>query len=109
MFNRIRISTSLMLLMILCGILQISSNGLSFWAFRDDNQNLKMVEASNHQRDTLTQTRAALLEAGTALNRAGTLTALSYPPEEIKALMTAARSSLKQGTRCLSSLWRSTP
>lgn len=96
MFNRIRISTSLMVLMVICGVLQIGSNGLSFWAFRDDNQNLKMVEASNHQRDTLTQTRAALLEAGTVLNRAGTLTALSYPPEEIKALMTTARSSLKQ-------------
>ncbi|MCQ4966334.1 methyl-accepting chemotaxis protein [Atlantibacter hermannii] len=96
MFNRIRISTSLMLLMILCGVLQIGSNGLSFWAFRDDNQNLKMVEASNHQRDALRQTRAALLEAGTVLNRAGILTALSYPPEEIKALMTSARSSLKQ-------------
>ncbi len=96
MFNRIRISTSLMLLMILCGVLQISSNGLSFWAFRDDNQNLKMVETSNYQRDTLTQTRAELLEAGTSLNRAGTLTALSYPPEDIKALMTTARTSLRQ-------------
>lgn len=36
MFNRIRISTTLFLILILCGILQIGSNGMSFWAFRDD-------------------------------------------------------------------------
>ncbi|MDU6923612.1 methyl-accepting chemotaxis protein IV [Franconibacter helveticus] len=96
MFNRIRISTTLFLLLILCGILQIGSNGLSFLAFRADYGNLKRVEVSNQQRDTLTQTRAALLQASTALNRAGTLTALSYPPEEIKALMNGAQESLKQ-------------
>ena len=96
MLNRIRISTSLFLILILCGLLQIGSNGLSFWAFRDDFQNLKMVEASNLQRDTLTQSRSALLQASTALSRAGTLTALSYPPEDIKRLMANARGSLKQ-------------
>ena len=86
MFNRIRISTTLLLILIVCGVLQIGSNGLSFWAFRDDFQNLKMVEVGNQQRDTLTQSRAALLQASTALSRAGTLTALSYPPEDIKRL-----------------------
>ncbi|MEL4014676.1 methyl-accepting chemotaxis protein [Dryocola clanedunensis] len=96
MLNRLRLSTSLILILILCGALQIGSNGLSFWAFRDDFQNLKMVEASNQQRDTLTQSRAALLQASTALSRAGTLTALSYPPEDIKRLMATARGSLKQ-------------
>ena len=33
MFNRIRISTTLFLILILCGILQIGSNGMCFWAF----------------------------------------------------------------------------
>ena len=96
MFNRIRISTTLFLLLILCGILQIGSNGLSFMAFRAEVGNIKMVEVSNQQRDTLTQSRAALLQASTALNRAGTLTALSYPPDDIKQLMTSATGSLKQ-------------
>ncbi|BDH33144.1 hypothetical protein TRECRb50_19600 [Escherichia coli] len=44
MFNRIRISTTLFLILILCGILQIGSNGMSFWAFRDDVQRLNQVE-----------------------------------------------------------------
>ncbi|MDY0972666.1 methyl-accepting chemotaxis protein IV [Siccibacter turicensis] len=96
MLNRIRISTSLFLILIVCGVLQIGSNGLSFWAFRDDFQNLKTVETSNLQRDTLAQSRAALLQASTALSRAGTLTALSYPPDDIKALMSTARASMTQ-------------
>ena len=54
------------------------------------------VEASNQQRSALAQTRAVLLQASTALNKAGTLTALSYPPDDIKALMATARDSLKQ-------------
>lgn len=96
MFNRIRISTTLFLILILCGVLQIGSNGLSFWAFRDGFQNLNQVERSNQQRAALAQTRAVLLQASTALNKAGTLTALSYPPEDIKTLMTLARDSLVQ-------------
>ena len=44
MFNRIRISTTLFLILILCGVLQIGSNGLSFWAFRDGFQNLNQVD-----------------------------------------------------------------
>ena len=95
MLNRIRISTTLFLILILCGVLQVGSNGLSFWAFRDGYQNLQEVEASNQQRAAVAQTRAVLLQASTALNKAGTLTALSYPPDDIKALMVTARDSLK--------------
>ena len=47
MLNRIRISTTLFLILILCGVLQVGSNGLSFWAFRDGYQNLQEVETSN--------------------------------------------------------------
>ena len=96
MFNRIRISTTLFLILILCGVLQIGSNGLSFWAFRDGFQSLNQVEQSNQQRAALAQTRAVLLQASTALNKAGTLTALSYPPDDIKSLMVIARESLAQ-------------
>ncbi|SFR07833.1 MULTISPECIES: methyl-accepting chemotaxis protein IV [unclassified Enterobacter] len=96
MFNRIRISTTLFLILIVCGILQIGSNGLSFWAFREGFQHLQQVEKSNHQRDALAQMRATLLQASISLNKAGTLTALAYPPEDIKGFMVAARGSLQQ-------------
>ncbi|SQD04418.1 methyl-accepting chemotaxis protein IV [Escherichia coli] len=105
MFNRIRISTTLFLILILCGILQIGSNGMSFWAFRDDLQRLNQVEQSNQQRAALAQTRAVMLQASTALNKAGTLTALSYPADDIKTLMTTARASLTQSTTLFKSFY----
>lgn len=71
---------------------------MSFWAFRDDLQRLNQVEQSNQQRAALAQTRAVMLQASTALNKAGTLTALSYPADDIKTLMTTARASLTQST-----------
>ncbi|WP_342324878.1 methyl-accepting chemotaxis protein IV [Kosakonia sp. BYX6] len=95
MLNRIRISTTLFLILIVCGVLQVGSNGLSFWAFRESTSHLQEVEKSNQQRSALMEMRTTLLQASTALNKAGTLTALSYPPDDIKALMTQAKASLK--------------
>ncbi|ELN2736464.1 Tar ligand binding domain-containing protein [Pluralibacter gergoviae] len=96
MFNRIRISTTLILLLVLCGGLLAGSNGLSFWAFRDGQQNLAGLEQSNRQLSNLTEARTLLLQASASLNKAGTLTALGYPPGDIKALMANARRSLGQ-------------
>ena len=96
MLNRIRISTTLFLILILCGVLQVGSNGLSFWAFRDGYQNLQEVETSNQQRSALAQTRAVLLQASTALNKAGTLTALSYPPDEVRSIVGDVKQNLSQ-------------
>ncbi|XTZ39981.1 methyl-accepting chemotaxis protein IV [Salmonella enterica] len=96
MLNRIRISTTLFLILIVCGVLQVGSNGLSFWAFKQSTSHLKEIESSNHQRSALMQMRATLLQASTALNKAGTLTALSYPPDDIKALMAQAKGSLHE-------------
>ena len=96
MFNRIKISTTLFIILVICGALQIGSNGLSFWASHDDYKNLKMVESSNQQRELLTQSRAALLQAGGALSRAGTLSALSYPQDDIKRQIALSREGLKQ-------------
>lgn len=60
MFNRIRISTTLFLILILCGILQIGSNGMSFWAFRDDLQRLNHGEQSNQQRAALADRKSVV-------------------------------------------------
>ena len=95
MFTRIRISTTLFLILILCGLLQIGSNGLSFWAFRDGQQNLEQIEHSGQQLSSLMAARAALLQTSQVLNRTGTLTALGYPLDEIKAGMVDARQALK--------------
>ena len=96
MFNRIRISTTLFLILIICGLLQIGSSGLSFWAFRDGQQNLEQIEHSGQQLSSLMAARAALLQTSQLLNRTGTLTALGYPQDEIKAGMVEARRSIRQ-------------
>ncbi|QED66131.1 methyl-accepting chemotaxis protein IV [Escherichia coli] len=64
---------------------------------------MNQVEQSNQQRAALAQTRAVMLQASTALNKAGTLTALSYPADDIKTLMTTARASLTQSTTLFNS------
>ncbi|WP_054180678.1 methyl-accepting chemotaxis protein IV [Trabulsiella odontotermitis] len=96
MFNRIRISTTLFLILIICGLLQVGSNGLSFWAFRDGFHGLQQVAHSNTQRTQLAQMRSVLLQASSALNKAGTLTALSYPQDDIKALIASAHAALQE-------------
>ncbi|HED1422105.1 TPA: Tar ligand binding domain-containing protein [Kluyvera georgiana] len=97
MLYRIRISTTLFLILILCGILQIGSNGLSFWAFRDGQNNIYRVDQSSQQLSTLTESRAAMLQASTMLNKAGTLAALSYPPNEVRAMVDDVKQNLSQG------------
>ncbi|BBQ83351.1 TPA: HAMP domain-containing protein [Kluyvera ascorbata] len=97
MLYRIRISTTLFLILIICGILQIGSNGLSFWAFRDGQNNIYQVEQSSQQLNTLTESRAAMLQASTMLNKAGTLTALSYPPGEVRSMIDDVKQNLSQG------------
>lgn len=99
MFNRIRISTTLFLILVFCGLLQIGSNGLSFWAFRDGQSNLVQIERSGQQLSALMEARAALLQTSQALNRTGTLTALGYPMDDIKAGMVEARQMLKLADR----------
>ncbi|MEW5562214.1 methyl-accepting chemotaxis protein IV [Enterobacter asburiae] len=99
MFNRIRISTTLFVILVVCGLLLVGSNGLSFLAFRDGQQALGQVEKGNQLLNSLGDARVVLLQASTSLNKAGTLTALSYPPEDIKALIAGAHQSLKQADK----------
>ncbi|MEZ2600843.1 methyl-accepting chemotaxis protein [Kluyvera intermedia] len=96
MLYRLRISTTLFLILILCGFLQIGSNGLSFWAFRDGQNNIDQVDQSSQQLNALTESRASMLQASNMLNKAGTLTALSYPPNEVRGMIDEVKQELSQ-------------
>ncbi|MFI8415795.1 methyl-accepting chemotaxis protein [Serratia sp. NPDC078593] len=96
MFNRIRISTSLFLLLLSFCALQLISTGLSYTAFRSDNQNLNIITLGSHQRDALSLSWVSLLQARNTLNRAGTRAALKMPQPQIDALMGNARRSLEK-------------
>ncbi|MFJ2975132.1 methyl-accepting chemotaxis protein [Kluyvera sp. NPDC087067] len=96
MLYRLRISTTLFLILILCGFLQIGSNGLSFWAFRDGQNNIYQVDQSSQQLNALTESRASMLQASMMLNKAGTLTALSYPPGEVRGMVDEVKQELSK-------------
>ncbi|BEM04817.1 methyl-accepting chemotaxis aspartate transducer [Serratia marcescens] len=96
MFNRIRISTSLFLLLMTFCILQLASSGLSYFAFRSDNHNLDIITLGSQQRDSLSLSWVSLLQARNTLNRAGTRAALKLPQEQVNELMSNARSSLQK-------------
>ncbi|EPC6043705.1 Tar ligand binding domain-containing protein [Serratia ureilytica] len=96
MFNRIRISTSLFLLLMTFCILQLASSGLSYSAFRSDNHNLDIITLGSQQRDSLSLSWVSLLQARNTLNRAGTRAALKLPQEQVHELMRNARSSLQK-------------
>ena len=96
MFNRIRISTSLFLLLMTFCVLQLASSGLSYSAFRSDNHNLDIITLGIQQRDSLSLSWVSLLQARNTLNRAGTRAALKLPQEQVNELMSSARSSLQK-------------
>ncbi|TBU68386.1 methyl-accepting chemotaxis protein [Serratia marcescens] len=96
MFNRIRISTSLFLLLMTFCVLQLASSGLSYSAFRSDNHNLDIITLGSQQRDSLSLSWVSLLQARNTLNRAGTRAALKLPQEQMNELMSSARSSLQK-------------
>ncbi|TQI81111.1 methyl-accepting chemotaxis sensory transducer with TarH sensor [Serratia fonticola] len=96
MFNRVRISTSLFLLLLTFCVMQLVSTGLSYTASRSDNHNLNLITLGSQQRDALSLSWVSLLQARNTLNRAGTRAALKVPQEQIDALMGNARSSLQK-------------
>ncbi len=96
MFNRIRISTSLFLLLLTFCVMQLVSTGLSYTASRSDNHNLNLITLGSQQRDALSLSWVSLLQARNTLNRAGTRAALKVPQEQVDALMGSARSSLQK-------------
>ncbi|MDK1702633.1 methyl-accepting chemotaxis protein [Serratia rubidaea] len=99
MFNRVRISISLYLLMFCFCLMQLISTGLSFSAFRADSRSFTAITQGSQQRDVLTMSRVALLQARNSLNRAGTRTALRLPAEQVNALLKDARRSLQSAER----------
>lgn len=96
MFNRIRISTSLFLLLLTFCLMQLISTGLSYTASRSDHHNLNLISQGSQQRDALSLSWVSLLQARNTLNRAGTRAALKVPQEQVNTLMGSARSSLQK-------------
>ncbi|TBL72319.1 methyl-accepting chemotaxis protein [Obesumbacterium proteus] len=71
MLNRIKVVTSLLLVLGLFGILQMTSGGLFFNALKNDKENFTVLQTIRQQQSTLNGSWVALLQTRNTLNRAG--------------------------------------
>ena len=103
MLNRIKIVTSLMLVLAIFGLLQLTSGGLFFNALKNDKENFTVLQSIRQQQSTLNGSWVALLQTRNTLNRAG----IRYMMDQsnigsgatVNDLMQIASASLKQAEK----------
>ena len=69
MFNRIKVVTSLLLVLVLFGALQLISGGLFFSSLKSDKENFTVLQTIRQQQLLLSESRVDLLQARNSLNR----------------------------------------
>ena len=100
MLKRIKIVTSLLLVLAVFGLLQLTSGGLFFNALKNDKENFTVLQTIRQQQSTLNGSWVALLQTRNTLNRAG----IRYMMDQnnigsgstVAELMQSASISLKQ-------------
>ena len=103
MLNRIKIVTSLLLVLVIFGLLQLTSGGLFFNALKHDKENFTVLQTIRQQQSTLNSSWVALLQTRNTLNRAG----IRYMMDQsnigsgatVNDLMQIASTSLKQAEK----------
>lgn len=71
MLKRIKIVTSLLLVLAIFGLLQLTSGGLFFNSLKNDKENFTVLQTIRQQQSTLNASWVALLQTRNTLNRAG--------------------------------------
>ena len=71
MLKRIKIVTSLVLVLVLFGLLQLASGGLFFNSLKHDKENFTILQTVRQQQSGLNESWVALLQTRNTLNRAG--------------------------------------
>ncbi len=100
MLNRIKVVTSLLIVLGLFGLLQLTSGGLFFNALKNDKENFTVLQTIRQQQSTLNASWVALIQTRNTLNRAG----IRYMMDSnqmgsgatVPQLMQIAQTSLKQ-------------
>lgn len=103
MLKRIKIVTSLLLVLAVFGLLQLTSGGLFFNALKNDKENFTVLQTIRQQQSTLNGSWVALLQTRNTLNRAG----IRYMMDQnnigsgstVAELMKSASISLKQAEK----------
>lgn len=71
MLKRMKIVTSLLLVLALFGLLQLASGGLFFNSLKNDKENFTVLQTIRQQQSALNATWVELLQTRNTLNRAG--------------------------------------
>lgn len=99
MLNRIKVVTSLLFVLGLFGILQLTSGGLFFNVLKNDKENFTVLQTIRQQQSTLNGSWVALLQTRNTLNRAGIRymmdTTNTGSGSTVNELMQIASTSLK--------------
>ncbi|HDX6772849.1 TPA: methyl-accepting chemotaxis protein [Escherichia coli] len=103
MLKRIKIVTSLLLVLAVFGLLQLTSGGLFFNALKNGKENFTVLQTIRQQQSTLNGSWVALLQTRNTLNRAG----IRYMMDQnnigsgstVAELMQSASISLKQAEK----------
>ncbi|WP_202301820.1 methyl-accepting chemotaxis protein [Dryocola clanedunensis] len=100
MLNRIKVVTSLLIVLALFGMLQLTSGGLFFNALKSDKENFTVLQTIRQQQSTLNGSWVALLQTRNTLNRAGIRymmdTTSTGSGSTVTELMQIASTSLKR-------------
>lgn len=71
MFKRMKVVTSLLLVLVLFGALQLVSGGLFFNSLKNDKENFEVLQVIRQQQSVLNESWVNLLQTRNTLNRAG--------------------------------------
>ncbi|RJT18114.1 methyl-accepting chemotaxis protein [Buttiauxella izardii] len=103
MLTRIKVVTSLLFVLGLFGILQLTSGGLFFNALKSDKENFTVLQTIRQQQSTLNGSWVALLQTRNTLNRAGIRHMMDAnntgSGSTVNELMLIASQSLKQAEK----------
>ncbi len=99
MLSRLRISTSLYLLLMMFCVMQIISSGLSLGIIHTDQSYIERIDLGTQRRDTLGLSWAALLQTRNTLNKIAIAQKVGQPQSQIEVMEALLKSSLNEASR----------
>ncbi|MDX8000238.1 HAMP domain-containing protein [Xenorhabdus sp. Reich] len=99
MLSRLRISTSLYLLLMMFCVMQIISSGLSLGIIHTDQSYIERIDLGTQRRDTLGLSWAALLQTRNTLNKIAIAQKVGQPQVQIDAMEALLKSALNEAER----------
>ncbi|WP_237388111.1 methyl-accepting chemotaxis protein [Xenorhabdus sp. Sc-CR9] len=99
MLGKLRISTSLYLLLMMFCVMQIVSSGLSLGIIHTDQTYIERIDLGTQRRDTLGLSWAALLQTRNTLNKIAIAQKVGQPQVQIDAMEALLKSSLNESER----------